>query len=125
MAPTVSGSTLPVIALSGQAPSARDSVAAAAAGMRAFIAYVARQQQAAAIPKAQRIDIHVLKRSTVPVVIEPRSKTLPIIVFLSVLIAVVGLAFVLENLRPRVRVVATAADVDQARTSIAGARRTA
>jgi hypothetical protein len=123
--PTFAGSTLPVIALSGRAHSASEAVAAAASGRRAFIAYVASQQQSAAIPKTQRINIEVLTRSTLPVVIEPRSKTLPIIVFLSVLTAAVGLAFILENLRPRVRAVATAADADQARTSIAGARRTA
>jgi hypothetical protein len=124
MTPTLAGSTLPVIALSGQAQSANEAVAAAASGRRAFIAYVASQQQAAAIPKAERIDIQVLKRSTRPVVVEPRKKTLPIIVFLSVLTATVGLAFVLENLRPRVRIVA-AAEAEQAHTPIVGTRRSA
>jgi hypothetical protein len=123
--PTFSGSTLPVIALSGQAHSASEAVAAAASGRNAFIAYVASQQQSAAIPKAQRINIELLKRSTLPTVIEPRKKTLPIMVFLSVLTAAVGLAFVLENLRPRVRAVASAKDVDRADTPIAGTRRTA
>ena len=123
--PSVSGATLPVIALSGQADSAKHAVAATAHGRRAFIEYVARQQKAAAIPAGQRIDIEVLKRSTKPVVIKPRSKTLPIIVFLAVLTATVGLAFVLENLRPRVLAVPAKADAEQARPPIADARRTA
>jgi hypothetical protein len=125
MTPTVAGSTLPVIALSGHAASPKEAVAAVASARRAFIRYVADQQQAAAIPKAQRVDIQVLKGSTLPTVIEPRKKTLPIMVFLSVLTAAVGLAFVLENLRPRVRAVATATDADRTHTPIAGKRRTA
>ena len=123
--PSVAGATLPVIALSGQADSARHAVAAAAHGRRAFIEYVASQQKAAAIPAGQRIDIEVLKRSTKPVLIKPRSKTLPVIVFLAVLTAAVGLAFVLENLRPRVVAVPATADAEQARPPIADARRTA
>jgi hypothetical protein len=123
--PTFAGSTLPVIALSGRAHSASEAVAAAASGQKAFIAYVASQQQSAAIPRAQRINIEVLKRSSLPVVIEPRRKTLPIIVFLAGLSAAVGLAFVLENLRPRVRAVVSAADAEPARAPIASTRRTA
>jgi hypothetical protein len=125
MAPMVSGATLPVIALSGQAHSPKEAVTAAARGGRAVIEYVESQQQAAAIPAAQRISIQVLRRPALPVVIEPRKKTLPIIVFLAVITAAVGLAFVLENLRPSVRAVATTADAGQARSPIARTRRTA
>ncbi len=61
-----------------------------------------------------------------PVVIEPRSKTLPIIILLAVVSAAVGLAFILENLRPSVQSAASApADASQARAPIAGKRRTA
>ena len=60
LAPRTSGSVLPVIALSGQAYSARDAEAAAAYGRRAFIRYVANRQEDAAIPAAQRIQIQLL-----------------------------------------------------------------
>ncbi len=42
--------------------------------------------------------------------LEGRSKTVPIVVFLTVMLAVIGLAFILENLRPRVRPVADVSD---------------
>jgi hypothetical protein len=126
MPPTVAGATLPVIALNGQAHSARDAVTAAARGARAVIEYVEVQQQSAGIPARQRISIQVLKQPARPVVIEPRSKTLPIVILLAVVTAAVGLAFILENLRPSVQAVARApADASQARSPIAGKRRTA
>jgi hypothetical protein len=52
----------------------------------------------------------------------PRKKTTPIVVFLTVLLAAIGLAFVLENLRPRIR--ALAAEEEQ-QALAAGARRPA
>ena len=36
-------------------------------------------------------------------IFQPRSKTMPIVIFLAVMFATVGLAFLLENLRPRAR----------------------
>ena len=40
-----------------------------------------------------------------PVVVAPRKKTLPIVVFMMVMAATLGTAFVLENVRPAVRIV--------------------
>jgi uncharacterized protein involved in exopolysaccharide biosynthesis len=71
--------------------------------------YVRSQQALAAIPNGDRVDLQVLQNATPPVVVVPRKKTLAIVVFLAVVVAVVGLAFVLENLRPRARVIASAA----------------
>ena len=56
------------------------------------------------------------------VVIEPR-KTLPIVVFLTVITGTVGLVFVLENLRSRVRPVPDAAPGESA--AVTDTRRTA
>ncbi len=44
-------------------------------------------------------------RAGQPQLFSPRKKTLPLIAFFTVMLAGVGLAFVLENLRPRVRAV--------------------
>ena len=52
--------------------------------------------------------------SATTVLLEGRSKTVPIVVFLTVMLAVIGLAFILENLRPRVRPVADVADRQEA-----------
>ena len=45
------------------------------------------------------------------VMLEGRSKTIPIVVFLTVMLAFVGLAFILENLRPREKPVSVTAEV--------------
>ena len=106
--PTIQGADLPVIALSGRANSASDAVSAVEYGRRALVEYVERQQQVAKIPPDQRINLKIVQRATAPVVVEPRKKTLGVVVFVALLIATIGLAFILENLRPRVRAVAPA-----------------
>jgi len=119
------GGALPVIALSGQAGSAKDAAAAVALETRAFIEYMARQQEDAAIPPAQRVYIQVLARSSAPpLLIKPRSKTLPIMVFFAVLAATVGLVFVLENRSPRMQdVEPMAADDDVTSPAVRDVRR--
>jgi hypothetical protein len=106
--PTISGADLPVIMLSGRANSASEAISAVQYGTRALDEYVSRQQQVAKIPTSQRIGLQSMQRASRPVVAEPRKKTLAIVVFLAVLVATVGLAFILENLRPRVRALAPA-----------------
>ena len=107
--PTIQGADLPVIALSGRANSANEAVSAVEYGRRALVEYVERQQQGAKIPTDQRINLQIVQRATAPVVVEPRKKTLAVVVFLAFMAATLGLAFILENLRPRVRAVAPAA----------------
>jgi len=100
--PTGSDSALPVIALAGLAESPSTAVKATLVGRAAFLQYVKSQQVLAAIPKADRVDLQVLQNVTPPKLVEPRKKTLPIVILLAVLSATVGLAFILENARPRV-----------------------
>ena len=109
--PAIQGANLPVIALSGSANSAREAVSAVNYGTRALVEFVERQQQVANIPKDQRIELQSVQRATKPVVVVPRKKTLAVIVFVALLMATVGLAFILENIRPRVRAVAPPAPV--------------
>jgi capsular polysaccharide biosynthesis protein len=45
----------------------------------------------------------VITKADPPVLVKGRSKTLPVVVFVTVLLGVVGLVFMLENLRPRIR----------------------
>jgi hypothetical protein len=107
--PTGSSSALPVIALAGLADSPTSAVRATLVGRSAFLQYVKSQQVLAAIPKGDRIDLQVLQNVTPPTLVQPRKKTLPVVIFLAVLSATVGLAFVLENARPRVRSVTSLA----------------
>jgi hypothetical protein len=92
---------LPIIgitALTSTAQGARDLSARAADALREF---VQRRQVENEIPESSRVDLQVLNRAAPAQLITPRSKTLPIVVLLTVLLATVGLCFVLENLNPR------------------------
>jgi hypothetical protein len=91
----------PLISLTATAFTAADAVKAASLGSSVFAAYVKANQDAAKIPPDQRLRIQVLQRGTKPVVVQPRKKTVPIMVFLAVLTLTVTLALALENLRPR------------------------
>ena len=93
VAPTFNpGAVLPVISLAGEAPTPREAVKATVLGRQAFLDYVSRQKGSAGI--------QVLQNATQPTLAVPRSKTLPIIVFLAMLSATIALAFILENVRP-------------------------
>jgi len=106
--PTIQGGNLPVIVLSGHANSASESVSAVEYGRRALNEYVQRQQQLAKIPEKQRITLQIVQAATKPAVFEPRKKTLAIVVFLAVMLLTIGLVFILENLRPKMRALAPA-----------------
>lgn len=98
-----SGSPLPMIGLSAISTSAPAARELATRHVNAFVRFIERRQNQARIPPAERVVVEVVQQPQAPILIEPRKRTRPVIVFLAVIIAVVGLAFVLENLRPGVR----------------------
>ena len=67
------------------------------------LAYLVRSQKAAKVPAKQRVLVQVSSQPGKPTLAQGRRLTVPIVVFLTVLIATLGLAFILENLRPRIR----------------------
>jgi hypothetical protein len=74
-------------------------------GIVALGQYVAQQQEDQGVPPAARATLQTLNNA-LPYqaqVFTPRSKTPPVVVFILVMAATIGLVFVLENLRPRVR----------------------
>jgi hypothetical protein len=71
-----------------------------------FRRYLAREQAANKIEPDKRIVLSVLTRASDPVLVAGPPITRPLVVFLAVMSAVLALAFILENLRPRVRSVA-------------------
>jgi len=97
--------TLPMLSIEGYAQTASLAIDVARRGTQAFIGYISERQQAARIPASQRVSLQVLNPAIGAVVISKRKKTVPILVFGLVLAAAVGLAFLLENLRPSVRLV--------------------
>jgi hypothetical protein len=83
----------------------RSAIVIANAGAQAFRKYLSDRQDASGIPTDQRIALPVINRVTGLNLYQGRRKTTPIVIFLMVAISAIALAFILENLRPRVRLV--------------------
>lgn len=98
-----SGVLLPLIDLTGLAPSPEEAVATAAAGVSALQTYLEEEQRSNGVPPADRVVLEVLAEPSEAEVFQPRSKTMPAVIFFAVMVATIGLVFLLENLRPRFR----------------------
>lgn len=105
---------LPMITFAAVAPSPEEAVTLARRHVRAFTDFVEDEQSASNIPDRERLVVDAVNRPQPATLLEPRKKTGPIIIFLTVMTAVLGLAFVLENLRPRVRPVASSDEEEPA-----------
>lgn len=101
--PTFQSSALPMLTLTGTGNSAVTAVQTTKAGVVALENYLTRGQRAAGIAEGQRVVLQQIRHPRVATVVNPTKKTLPLIAFLTIMFAVVGLTFVLENVRPRLR----------------------
>lgn len=96
------GSTfLPLVGIAGRGSSPREAEALAHRVMDAFLLYLRNRQQRVAIPGEERIEVQVLERPQKAELIQGRSLTRPIFLFVLTMSAFLGFAFALENLRPR------------------------
>jgi len=95
---------LPLIDVVSLAHTPADAERASRTAADLFRSYIAQQQTSAGIPPSQRVLLQVVSTKA-PTLTKARKKTLAIVTFLAVMIATVGLAFILENMRPRVRAV--------------------
>ncbi len=68
-----------------------------------FIDYIRQLQGRSSIPADDRVSVTVVRSVDVPTLVKGHSKTLPIVVFLTVMMGFFGLSLVLENLRPRTK----------------------
>jgi hypothetical protein len=100
---TADGSTLPIIDLAGVATSPQAARLTAERGVAALRQYIVTAQDKAHVAADNRTILSALGPPELPLLIKSPSITRPIFIFLAVMIAVIGLAFVLENMRPRVR----------------------
>ncbi|HEX2506224.1 MAG TPA: hypothetical protein VHK22_08470 [Gaiellaceae bacterium] len=96
-------SLVPFITFSAIAPTPEDAVSLNKRHVAAFKKFFGDRQAAAGIPSEERVVIETVNAPQAATLLEGRKKTRPIIVLLTVMTAVLGLCFVLENLRPRVR----------------------
>jgi hypothetical protein len=101
---------LPILAISADAATPGKALALARRAARAFTGYITDKQNAAGIPPEQRVQLLTVNAAKQATLVGPRKKTLPVVIFLTIMAATVGLAFVLENLRPRVRPISTLED---------------
>jgi hypothetical protein len=117
-----SGTMLPLIELTGISTSPQGAVSLARRSSSALSSYLQEQQRANGVPRADRVVLEQVLQARKAEIYQPRSKTMPIGIFLAVVFATAGLAFLLENLRPRNR-----DPGEQASTDLPGAaqRRTA
>ncbi len=69
----------------------------------AFMQYLDEVQQANKIPLDQRVVVTVVSAGNEPLLLKKRSKTLAVVIFLTVAMATCGLAFIVENVKRRRR----------------------
>jgi hypothetical protein len=98
-----SGVILPYIDILSISTTAEGAIKYADASVRALGAYLLALQRSNNVEAADRVIIEPIVVPEGASVYRPRPKTMPIVVFLAVMFAIVGLAFVLENARPRAR----------------------
>jgi hypothetical protein len=91
---------LPFIDVAAIATTGRGAVRLAQRAADAFGKFMREQQQANKVPAADRVVVQQLVRPKPPKLYRSRSNTIPVVVFLAVMFATVGLAFLLENMRP-------------------------
>ncbi len=94
---------LPIIDLTGVANSPDTAIRLSKRGASALETYVRDQQRVNNVPDSDRVILQEIVRPKSATVSQARSKTMPVVILLAVLFATIGLAFLLENLRPRVR----------------------
>jgi hypothetical protein len=90
--------------------------------VKAFLSILSRRQTSAGIPQHERVKVEIVRQPQPAVLLQGRKMTRPIVIFLAVMIAVFALAFVLENLRPRVRPVGDGRASGDPATAAAGGR---
>jgi hypothetical protein len=95
------GVALPLIQIAGIAQTPFTARRIAERTTAAFRKFLEGQQQASSVPPERRVLVTVVKKAQKPELMQKRSKTMPIVVFMTIMIAVSGLAFLLENVRTR------------------------
>ncbi len=99
------GDPLPMMTFSAMSVSPQRAHALARRHIAGFLEYLRLDQIRRRVQPEDRVQVEVVRQPQAPALLVPRKKTRPIIVFLTVMIATFGLAFVLENMRPRVRAI--------------------
>ena len=117
------GITLPLIDLTATATSPAEAIAIAQRAANALDRYVEQQQRSNRVPASDRVVLLKVLRAEEATITKPRPKTIPVVVFLFVAGGTIGLAFLLENFRPPVQLVADKAGKKDESVSLEPRRR--
>ncbi len=93
---------LPFVDIVASAPTEAEAIRLASGSASIFAAFVARQQASSGIPPARRIQLSVVEPGIRAKLAEGHKLSIPILVFVALLMGVVSLLFLRENLRPRI-----------------------
>jgi len=89
---------LPFVTFVASAPNGSLATKLAAGAAVIFQNYVARQQASTKIPRNRRVQLSIVESSTKPKLVEGHKLSIPILVFLAVLLGAISLVFLRENL---------------------------
>jgi hypothetical protein len=92
---------LPILDIQATAPTPERAAAVAERVSIAFRQWLENEQASNGIATSDRVQVQPITRATKPTLVSHTGRTLPIIVFLTVIGATIGLALVLENMRPQ------------------------
>jgi hypothetical protein len=92
---------LPMIDITAISISPRGAIALSQRSGTALARYLRERQVASEVPPEDRAVIQQVVRPSQATIFQPRSRTMPVVVFIAVMFAAVALAFLLENVRPR------------------------
>lgn len=112
-----SGTLLPMIDFAAISTSPQGAMMLALRGADALNTFLARQQRANNVPAADRVVVQTIVQPKGARLFQPRSKTMPIVVFLVVMFAIVGLVFLLESIKPRAGALSAPREPDLANTA--------
>jgi hypothetical protein len=107
------GDVLPFLTVTAAATSASTAERLAQVGIDALRSYIDQEQAASRVVGGNRVVLQELRRPSSATILSGRSKVRPIGVFVIVLLFVLATAFVLENVRPRLRSLERADDHEQ------------
>jgi hypothetical protein len=94
---------LPLIDVTAISTTPKNAILLSRRSANALAAYIRTQQGQNGVPSTDRAVLQPILTPNKATVYRPRSKTMAIVIFLAVMLVTIGLAFVLENLKPRVR----------------------
>jgi hypothetical protein len=108
------GVGLPFVDLVATAPTRNDAKALSRRSALTLQSYVAELQTAAKIPAKQRVQLPIVKSEANTKLVKGHKLSIPILVFMAVLIATISLVFLRVNLLPRIatELRSTPSDVD-------------